>query len=214
MPGAAYELDYALFDEAEALYRRCLPSLSVCVHAPDGDVTDYLHDVLLHGRGCVTSVLLSGSGGAYDESVHAPLGAITVRVIRPDSGGGGVGDGGGDGSGDGGRDGGGDGGNGGGAAPARIEILTCAVQRGGRRRGIGTLLARWVQQLAANEGVRCMLVAAGADATPFWAKMGFAPPPAQLPQEWVTQLQVRPPASGWNPDGAPLSPAASQRFAM
>ena len=70
------------------------------------------------------------------------------------------------------------------------EILTCAVDSRTRKRGVGTLLVRWVQQLAAQHGLDCLLVAAGSDAVLFWEGLGFDEPPRSVPTEWCERLSA------------------------
>jgi GNAT superfamily N-acetyltransferase len=78
------------------------------------------------------------------------------------------------------------------ASPSKghAAILTTAVEPAWQRRGLGTLLVRWVQQLATAEGLRCVLVAASPDAQAFWVRVGFVtPPPIEIPREWVQALE-------------------------
>ena len=91
-----------------------------------------------------------------------------------------------------GTDSGGGGGGGGGStitAGGYVSILTTAVRQGWHRRGLGALLVRWVQRLAAANGVRCMLVAASHDVLGFWRRLGFSSVPREVPTEWVESLE-------------------------
>ena len=62
---------------------------------------------------------------------------------------------------------------------------------GHRGRGVGRLLARWVEQLALSASLRCLLVAAGTDTVRFWEKLGFAAVPDDVPREWVDSLHAK-----------------------
>ena len=234
---------FAALEDAEDLYRRELPSLSVHYvrHACMPDTTprtagggggqraggggprtiDFVREQLMHANGSLTAVLIRGSGSVYDDHGEAALlGALTLRRHAAGAtrghvtGDGSVGDGGDGGGGDG-----GDGGNGGDgivesgveveetrergkwekreheirASPSKghAAILTTAVEPAWQRRGLGTLLVRWVQQLATAEGLRCVLVAASPDAQAFWVRVGFVtPPPIEIPREWVQALEA------------------------
>ena len=238
---------FAALEDAEDLFRRELPSLSVHYvrHACMPDTTprtaggggghraggggprtiDFVREQLMHASGSLTAVLIRGSGSVYDDHGEAALlGALTLRRhaagatrghVNGDGGArdGSVGDGGDGGGGDG-----GDVGNGGDgivesgveveetrergkwekreheirASPSKghAAILTTAVEPAWQRRGLGTLLVRWVQQLATAEGLRCVLVAASPDAQAFWVRVGFVtPPPIEIPREWVQALE-------------------------
>lgn len=72
-----------------------------------------------------------------------------------------------------------------------VEILTCAVRRGQQRRGIGRLLVRWAQQLAADDRYGTMLVAASLDRERFWSSLGFVEPPGHVAPEAISGLQVQ-----------------------
>jgi len=238
---------FAALEDAEDLYRRELPSLSVHYvrHACMPDTTprtaggggghraggggprtiDFVREQLMHASGSLTAVLIRGSGSVYDDHGEAALlGALTLRRHAAGATRGHVnGDGGArDGSvGDGGDGGVGDGGDGGDGSDGIVEsgveveetrergkwekreheiraspskghaaILTTAVEPAWQRRGLGTLLVRWVQQLATAEGLRCVLVAASPDAQAFWVRVGFVtPPPIEIPREWVQALE-------------------------
>lgn len=193
-------------------------------HTPNAPINaplvDFVHDVLLHGDRCLTLALLPGTGGAYDEGEHPPLGALTLRLHRArgaataeDGEGGGRGGGGGGGGGD---------GQGGGGGGGYIEILTCAVRRTAQRSGVGTLLARWVLRLAAaTSGVGCALVAASGTARTFWEALGFGEPPPAVPAAWVASLRgqfegaevlhyaLPPPLREGHAEGTAAAPAAA-----
>ena len=230
---------FAALADAEDLYRRELPSLSVhyvrhtCAlpdttprtaggggghragHRAGGGgprTIDFVNEQLMHADGSLTAVLVRGSGSVYDDHGEtALLGALTLRRHGATRGHA-TGDGG---DGDDGDDG-GDDGDGGVESGVGVEetrergkwekrehdfraspskghaaILTTAVEPSWQRRGLGTLLVRWVQQLATAEGLRCVLVAASPDAQAFWIRVGFVtPPPSEIPRDWVQALEA------------------------
>lgn len=201
---------FATLEDAEALYRTALPYLSVTLER-DGkrDAVDYVRDCIMDGPSCLTAGLLLGSGGSYDDyGEQQLLGALTLQVhaAQPGarepllqmqcvgahsgeesalpaparrSGTGAVGDA--DASDCGSLS----------VADAHVCILTTAVQKGWLRRGIGSLLVRWAQHLAAATGVRCMLVAASKDVLDYWRRLGFLHPTRAVPTEWIDSLERR-----------------------
>jgi hypothetical protein len=103
MPGVAPATEaFAALEDAEDLYRRELPSLSVHYvrHACMPDTTprtaggggghraggggprtiDFVREQLMHANGSLTAVLIRGSGSVYDDHGEAALlGALTLR---------------------------------------------------------------------------------------------------------------------------------------
>ena len=171
---------FSLLDDAESLYRAQLPDLSVDVHVQVSSTgsangngnskkdqrrrsVDFVHDTIVHGTNCFTAALLPGTGSLYDLGEQPLLGALTFRLVDSSTS----------------------------SSSSYVEVLTCAVRKGHKLRGVGSLLAKWVLSLAAAHGVPTVLVAASEEASPFWRNVGFGEPSESVPSEWIKSLEAQ-----------------------